>query len=386
MTRFPFRTLLFASALTLSFAACSSSDEAATAETESEAPTARTIRVETLVLSPSEFDDIIEVSGTVEANDDAILSAQSSGTITSLVPLGRTVQQGGTVAQTDASLPNASLAQAQAVLDQAQAQAAFAEDNFNRQQGLYADSIISALEFENVRTQRASANASVAQARAAVQQAQAQLRFTRVVAPFSGVVEEHLVERGEQVNPGTPVARIVSTRDVKITAGVPERFAGNINVGDEVQVRLQAYGNEMRTGRITFVGSAVNPQTRTFPIEVSMGNAGGMLKPAMVATVLVRREQIQDALVVPRAAIVREADGEIAYVVTNGEAQSRRVTTGSSYGDRVVVTSGLSAGDELIVLGQNNVAPGDQVEVADQRRMIGSSEIDRTSLVSSPTE
>ncbi len=384
MTRFPFRTLLFASAVTLTFAACSSSDEAATAETE--APTARTIRVETLVLSPSEFDDIIEVSGAVEANEDAVLSAQSSGTVTVLVPLGRTVGQGGTVAQTDASLANASLAQAEAVLAQAQAQAEFAEDNFNRQQGLYADSIISALEFENVRTQRASANASVAQARASVQQAQAQLRFTRVTAPFSGVVEEHLVERGEQVNPGTPVARIVSTRDVKITAGVPERFAGNINVGDEVQVRLQAYGSEVRTGRITFVGSAVNPQTRTFPVEISMGNSGGMLKPAMVATVLVRREQIQNALVVPRAAIVREADGEIAYVVSGGEAQSRKVTTGSSYGDRVVVTSGLSAGDELIVLGQNNVAPGDKVEVADQRRMIGSSEVDRTDLVAPPVE
>ena len=383
MTRFPFRTLLLASALT--FAACSSSDEAATAETENEAPTARTIRVETLVLSPTEFDDIIEVSGTVEASDDAILSAQSSGTITTLVPLGRQVSQGGTVAQTDASLANASLAQAQAVLDQAQAQAAFATDNFNRQQGLFADSIISALEFENVRTQRASANASVAQALAAVQQAQAQLRFTRVTAPFSGVVEEHLVERGEQVNPGTPVARIVSTRDVKITAGVPERFAGNIGVGDQVQVRLQAYGNETRTGRITFVGSAVNAQTRTFPIEVSLGNDGS-LKPAMVATVLVRREQIANALVVPRAAVVREADGQIAYVVENGVARSRTVTTGSSYGDRVVVTSGLSSGDELIVLGQNNVAPGDQVEVADQRRLIGSPSADRTAQVASPTE
>ncbi len=382
MTRSPFRTLLLASALTLSFSACSSSDEAAT--TEIEAPTARTIRVETLVLAPSEFDDIIEVSGTVEANNDAVLSSQSSGTITTLVPLGRQVGQGGVVAQTDASLANASLAQAQAVLDQAQAQAAFAEDNYNRQQGLYADSIISALEFENVRTQRASANASVAQARATIQQAQAQLRFTRVIAPFAGVVEAHLVERGEQVNPGTPVARIVSTRDVKITAGVPERFAGNIRVGDEVQVRLDAYGGERRVGRITFVGSAVNAQTRTFPIEVSMGN-DGTLKPAMVATVLVRREQIADALVVPRAAVVREADGQIAYIVENGIAQSRTVTTGSSYGDRVVVTSGLSAGDELIVLGQNNVAPGDQVEVADQRRMIGGN-TDRTSLVASPTE
>ncbi len=384
MTRFSLRTLALASVVLLS--ACSSSDEATTADTEDTTPTARTIRVETLVLSPSEFDDIIEVSGVVEANDDAILSAQSSGTVTVLVPLGRNVGQGATVAQTDASLANASLAQAQAVLDQAQAQAAFAEDNYNRQQGLFADSIISALEFENVRTQRASANASVAQARAAVQQAQAQQRFTRVVAPFAGVVEEHLVERGEQVNPGTPVARIVSTRDVKITAGIPERFAGNIGVGDEVQVRLQSLGNETRTGRITFVGSAVNAQTRTFPIEVSMGGMGGSLKPAMVATVLVRREQIQNALVVPRAAIVREADGEIAYVVTNGEAQSRTVTTGSSYGDRVVVTSGLSAGDELIVLGQNNVAPGDQVEVADQRRMIGSSSADRTSLVAPPIE
>jgi RND family efflux transporter MFP subunit len=383
MIRFPFRTLALASVLTL--AACSSSDEAATAEAVDEAPAARTIRVETLVLSPTPFDDIIEISGTVEASDDAVLSAQSSGTVTTLVPLGQRVAQGAVVAQLDASLARAALGQAQAVLEQAQAQAAFAEDNFTRQQGLYADSIISALEFENVRTQRASANASVAQARAAVQQAEAQLRFTRVVAPFAGVVEEHFAERGEQVAPGAQVARIVSTRDVKVVAGVPERFAGNINVGDPVQVRLQAYGSEQRTGRITFVGSAVNPQTRTFPIEVSLPNSSGMLKPSMVATVLVRREQIADAIVVPRAAIVREADGEIVYVVEGGEAAARTVTTGSSYGERIVVTSGLSAGDELIVLGQNNVAPGDQVDVAEQRRTIGSA-ADRTDLVAPPTE
>jgi RND family efflux transporter MFP subunit len=191
------------------------------------------------------------------------------------------------------------------------------------------------------------------------------------VAPFAGTVEEHLAQRGEQVGPGTPVVRLVSTRDVQVTAGIPERYAGDIQSGDAVQVRMQMAGGEMRTGRIAFVGSAVNPQSRTFPVEIALSNPDGRLKPAMTATVLLRREQIEDALVVPRSAVVREADGEVVYVVEGGVARSRRVVTGSSFGERVVVETGLSAGDEVIVLGQNNVAPGDRVAVASQRRSLG---------------
>src|SRR5690606_5815600 len=137
-----------------------------------------------------------------------------------------------------------------------------AADNLKRQEPLYRDSVISALEFENVRAGHNQAQAQLSQAKAALAQAQQQLRNTSVTAPFSGVVEERLVEKGEQVMPGTPVVRIVNTNLVKITAGVPERYAGDIEIGTPVQVDLASAGIGKRNGRVSFVGSAIDPQSR----------------------------------------------------------------------------------------------------------------------------
>ncbi len=350
----------------LIFAGCSGADTAS-----EEAPTVRTVRVETMVIQPTTFDDLIEVTGTVDAMDDAVLSAQSAGTVTSLKELGTFIPAGGGVAQLDPQLVQAALNQAQAVKAQAQAQYDLAMDTFRRQESLYRDSIISALEFENIRTQRATAQASVAQAQAAVAQAERQLALTRVTSPFGGTVEEHFVQRGEQVSPGVRVARVVSTGRVKVTAGVPERFAGDVAVGDAVEVRLDAYGGEARTGRITFVGSAVDPASRTFPIEVELNNAEGRLKPSMVATVAVRRARIERALVVPRAALQRDEDGQSLYVAVRTDsaivAQRRIVTVGPGYGNDIVVERGLQPGDEVIVVGQNNVTENERLDIANTR-------------------
>ncbi len=358
----------FAGALVL--AGCSGPDAAT-----DDAPVFRTVRVETMVVQPTTFEDVIEVTGTIAAVDDAVLSAQASGTVVSLKDLGTFVPAGGSVAQLDAQLTQAALEQSQAALAQAEAQRDLALDTFRRQETLYRDSIISALEFESIRAQRATSEAAVRQAQAAVAQVQRQLAYTRVVAPFGGTVEEQFVQQGEQVAPGTRVARIVSTGRVKVTAGVPERYAGDVSMGDAVEVRLDAYGAQTRTGRITFVGSAVDPASRTFPVEVELNNAEGLLKPAMVATVLVRRARIEGALVVPRAALQRDEDGQSVYVAVRTDsaivAQRREVTVGPGYGSEAVIERGLNAGDEVIVVGQDNVTDNERLDVSATRERLG---------------
>src|SRR5690606_17681304 len=138
---------------------------------------------------------------------------------------------------------------------------------------LYRDSIIRAIEYENVRAQLNQARAQVAQAEAALSSARKQLQNTFVSTPFSGIVEQHFVQRGEQVSPGMPVARVVNTSRVRMKAGVPERYAGDINVGTPVEMRLNAYNVGSRLGRVSFVGSAIDSESRTFPIEVELDNS-----------------------------------------------------------------------------------------------------------------
>ena len=348
-------------------AGCSNSNgEALPAEETAEAR--RVVRVETQVVEPTSFEDVIEVSGTVEAVGDATLSAQSSGTVVSLVPLGTFVRAGQAVAQLDPGTAQATVEQAEAQVAAAQAAFDLAADNLKRQEPLYRDSVISAIEYENVRAQYNQAQAQLNQARAGLTQARELLKDTRVVAPFAGTIEERLVEVGEQVMPGAQVARIVNTGRVKVTAGVPERYAADIRVGTPASVRFQAYADAPRQGRVTFVGSAVNAQSRTFPVEIELENQEGRLKPQMVTTVHVRRNELDAALVVPQTAVLRDEDGVTVFVVDDSGAQPvaerRSITLGPSYQGRVVVVAGLAAGDEIITVGHTNVTQGDAVEVS----------------------
>ena len=334
----------------------SACDDGQASSTAPEAPERPPAQVETLVLSPTSFEDVIELTGTVEALNDATLSAQAGGTITSLVERGERVAAGALVAQVDNR-------EEAAAVEQAEAQYALAQDRFERQEPLYKDSIISALEFEQVRSERN-------QARAALTQAEKRLSNTRVETPFSGTVEERFVERGEQIRANDPVARIVSTKQVRVATGVPERYASDIRLGTSVRLDFRNYGGAVRTAPVTFVGRTINPDTRTFPIEVEVPNVDGRLKPEMVARVFVTRETMDDAIVIPRTAVVRDEAGTHAYVAVQADsttrAEKRDITLGPRYGERAVVTAGLVAGEAVIVAGQNDLAPGDPVRVATQ--------------------
>jgi membrane fusion protein (multidrug efflux system) len=364
--------LLALTLLALVAAGCGGADGSDEARDDTGEPATRSVRVETLVLEPTTFEDVIQITGTVKSSNDATLSAQSSGTLDYLAPLGRTVAQGAAVARVDAGLANAALQQTEAQVAAAQAQFELAEDNLKRQEPLYQDSVISALEFQNVKAQYNQAKAGLEQAKAVSTQARKQVSNTTINAPFSGTVEEHFAEQGEQVNPGMQVLRVVNTGSVKVEVGVPERYAGDVEVGTPVEINFKAYRGETRRGRVSFSGSAINPQSRAFPIEVEVSNTDRKLKPQMIAEVFVTLETLPNVLIVPQAAIVRDEEGNSVFVVETEGGQSvasrRRVTLGPTYAGRVVVESGLEAGDEVLVLGQTNVTEGDAVEVVEQYR------------------
>ena len=327
-----------------------------------------TTRVETLLLKPTSFTDVIEVTGSVEALDDATLSSQTDGPVTMLVDRGARLQRGEPVAAIDAE-------EAQAAVEQAQAQYDLAQDRFERQQPLYRDSVISALEFEQVRSERN-------QARAALQQARTRLANATVEAPFSGTVEERFLEVGEQAAPGSRIARLVNTRRVKITAGIPERYANDIQLGTPVQLDFRRYDAGVRTAEVTFVGNTIDPESRTFPIEVTVPNEDRTLKPEMGVKLRVTRAVLDSTIVIPRTAVLRDETGTHVYVVdrsdTTAVARNRDIVLGPETGGRVVADSGLAAGDEVIIVGQNNVSPGAPLEIVQQ--------YSRTSAAGTPYE
>jgi membrane fusion protein (multidrug efflux system) len=147
---------------------------------------------------------------------------------------------------------------------------------------------------------------------------------------------------------------------------VPERYAADVTRGARVTVEFEVL-NQTYDAELSYVGAAVDPRSRTFPVEFRIPNPEGTIKPEMVAKIGLVRSTIDAAYVVPEEALVRVEDGFVAFVVTGPDGsetvEARRVVRGPSQQNQVVVEEGLSAGDRLVVRGQQQVAEGDRVRV-----------------------
>lgn len=339
---------------------------AAPTRAASSAASARSVPVEVTTAEPRSFRDVIQVTGTVEALHDATISAEVGGRIESIASLGQRVEEGERVAGVNDRLLQASL-------EAAEAQYRLARETYRRQQALYRDSIISAAEYDNALAQRDQAQAQMVQAREQLDNAQPR-------SPFDGRVEERFVERGEYVGPGQSLVRVVDTRTVKVVAGVPERYIADVREGTEVRIRFRARRDSLVEGTVGFAGRTVDPDSRTFPIEVALGNPRGLLAPEMIADLFVTRTVLEDVLVVPRSAIVRDEDDRSSVYVVDRSAEppvarQRVITVGPTSNGLAVVESGLEAGREVLVAGQSQVTDGDPIRVTGRQQLAtGSSE------------
>lgn len=342
-------------ALLLLGAACGGTAEAGGAAGGAEQGFSRVINVVVREVTAGAFTEEIGLTGTVEAARDVTISAEESGVVRELlVEKGAAVREGQAIARIDDGVLRPQV-------EQARAQAVLAQESWERRKRLF--------EEDQVGSELAYIEARLLAEQAAAQLAMLEERLARTVvrAPFPGVVEERFVEVGAMVSPGSPVARVLAVNPVKVAAGVPERYATDVQRGNSVRVTFDVLEGRVFDGRIAYVGAAVNPRNRTFLVEVSIPNPGGAIKPEMVANVSLVRRVVEDAIVVPQEAVLRVSDGHAVFVVRregDGEvAEARTVTLGPTQRNLVTIASGLEAGDRVVVVGQNQLANGDRVRV-----------------------
>ena len=319
----------------------------------------RLINVEVTPVSTRDFVRHIRLTGTVWAKQDVTVSAEESGVVRQvIVEKGSRVSVGQSLYKIDDRLLTSQVAEAQA-------QAGLARETWERRKRLY--------EVDQVGSELAYLEAKYGAEQAAARLATLEERLTRTVvkAPISGVLDDRMVEVGTMVTTGTPVARIVLLDPVKVVAGVPERYAADVRKGASATVHFAVFDDDGYEGDITFVGATVNPQNRTFLIELEMANPGGAIKPEMVANIELVRGRMTDVVVIPQEALMRVEDGFVVFVVGDAGGQSvaeaRAVTLGPSQENEVVVEAGLEPGDRLIIVGQQSVAAGDHVNVVASR-------------------
>lgn len=313
------------------------------------------VTVMTVTAEP-ELPETFDIPGVIEPNRIVDISAEVAGRI-ERIPLeeGSSIRVGDLLIQLDTDLlqPQFDIADAQFKRDQIE---------FERMNELVKQEATAARDLDD-------AINKLAISRAGLEEIRARLERTRILAPIDGVLNDLLVETGEYVQPGGPVATVVDIALVKAAVDVPERDIGFFAVGQKAAVFADIKGVERSfEGTIAFISELADSRTRSTRIEVTLDNSERILRSGQIVRVGLTRRVLRDAIMIPLLAVIPMEDGKTVYVVGSSQAERRQVELGIIRGDRVQVTRGLEAGEQLIIAGHRFVAPGQKVNVVPQEK------------------
>ncbi len=256
--------------------------------------------------------------------------------------VGDVVRKGQVLVQLDAS----NLRQLKLQIDNQQVE-------FNRTNALYQVGGASKAEYDNVKTQL---DVLQTQYRQLVQN-------TQLTAPISGVVTARNYDNGDMYG-GQPVLTIEQTNPVKLVINISETYYSQMHKGMPVDITLDAYPDDLFTGKVTIVYPTIDATTHTFPVEITINNPQQKVRPGMFARATVNYGE-QNHVLVPDAAVVKQigAGDRYVYVYKDGKVNYNKVETGRQVDDAVEIISGVADGDQVVVAGQSKLANGKEVEV-----------------------
>ncbi len=288
-----------------------------------------------------------EVVGTVRAKLRSVIEAKVSGKVDQmLVVPGQQVKAGELLATIDAREIQARVEQAVAVRQQAEA-------DLKRFGLLLEQKILAQAEYDN-----AQAKARVAQA--ALVEAETMLSYTKVVAPFAGVITRKHADVGDLATPGKPLLDMEDSTALRLEADVPEAVVGRLTLGDKLPVRISALEAELE-GIVSEIAPAADPGSRTFLVKLDLPNPLGLRAGQFGRVAMPVGETT--ALRVSAAAVVQRGQMEIVFVVSDNKAQLRLVKTGKRIGGEIEVVSGVEAGEKIVTEGAAGLMDGQPLTI-----------------------
>jgi RND family efflux transporter MFP subunit len=307
--------------------------------------------VSVATLKDTVFNHYLDIQGSVETKENILIQPEMPGTLVALnVKAGQRVSKGQLLARVDDGGSSQQVASLET-------QYQLAKTTFERQKNLWSQKIGSEIQYLQAQTQMLSLQRSVAQAKA-------MLSKTEIRAPFSGTIDEVFVERGQVVSAGPQgLMRIVNLNNMYVSTSIPESYIGKLKVGTQVDVFLTSL-NKNYKGKVRQIGNFINPNNRSFGIEVSIPNPENLLRPNQVAKLKVIDYTVKNAIVVPSNVIQEDGKGnQFVFVATNSDgktatAKKAMVTIGKSSDNVTEILSGLSANDIIVIEGVNTISEG----------------------------
>ena len=317
-------------------------------------------------------------TGTVQARESAVVSAQVMGRIQQvLVHEGDRVRAGQTLVVLDDAAMRSSVEQAQAGVKAsqsaqaaAQTNAALAASTLARYKQLDAQKSVSPQELDEVSRRAEAAAANLEAVRAQTDAARAQengartmLGYTRLVAPFAGVVTARMADPGTMAVPGAPLLKIDQAGALQLDASVDESVIGAVHKGTKVPVTIAGASSANLAGTVAEIVPAADPSSHSFTVKIDLP-ASAQLRAGMYGTAMFANGT-KEAIVIPRSAVVARGSLSCAYALdSQGIAQLRNLTLGATQGDLVEILSGVSAGEKLVDVPSDRDLAGKRIEAS----------------------
>lgn len=292
--------------------------------------------------------------GTIQAGSDVNIVSEAAGRIIHLnAKPGDYKSAGSVIGEVDSELRRASLMSAQAGYDRA-------KSDFQRMESMFKDGVVNAMQMDQARFGYQAAEAQLVMAKR-------QLRDTKITSPISGIINSRMVDQGATVGVNAVIANIVDISTLKVKVHVAEKDAFALKKGDKVIVTTDVYPGTTYQGSVMSIAPKAD-DAHTYPVEITMSNSKTHpLKAGMFGKVAFTTIEKNEALIIPRKALIGSIKNPKVYVVSNGRVELRPVQTGSEIGTRLEILSGINPGERIVTNGQNNVRSGSKVIIINNK-------------------
>lgn len=299
--------------------------------------------VKYIVIKDTSIAEIIQITGTVQADESIDLRAEMSGKVVHILfTEGSKVKQGDLLIKINDD-------ELKAQVDRAQARLKLAEEQEYRQRTLLKKEAISQQEYDLVFTDLQSMKAELALLKA-------QLAKTEIRAPFSGSLGLRMISNGDYITPTTNIAKLVKDDKVKITFSIPEKYSSFVNRNAEITFNVDADTKSYKA-KVYALDPSIDENTRTLNIRAIAEN-NGQLMPGSFCKVSLKLNEIKNTILVPNETLIPILKGKKVYLNKNGKASEVIVKTGIRTDEYVQITDGLKPGDTLITSGIISIKNG----------------------------
>ena len=292
----------------------------------------------------------LTASSTLETEQQADVLAKTDGLVVRmLVDEGTNVAKGQVLAEIDD-------ADKRIALQQARLKAEASKREYERAQRSHQDQLISQQDFERLRSTNDLAQADV-------ESAALSLSYTKILAPFGGRIVDRSVVQGRHIKPGEKLFTIANLTVLVARVFLPEKDVAGLRLGQTAELALDAAGGQRLPGRVTKISPVVDTSTGTIKVTVEALWLTPAARPGSFATVRIVTDTHKDALLVPKAAVVREDSADYLFVADGSRARRCKVTLGYPSDGRIEVAAGLSGRESVIIAGQGSLKDGARVDV-----------------------